>query len=127
MTIALWRMMRTLLLLTLSSVAFPQARLAVMPEISTSNIPLNLPAQKIGANDLLFVSVYDAPEFTRAVRVGADGLIRFPMMKSSIKAQDMLPLDLERTIAASLASEDLIVDPFVTVSVIEYASRPINV
>jgi len=35
----------------------------------------NLPAQPIGADDLIAVSVYDAPEFTRSVRVGGDGFI----------------------------------------------------
>src|SRR5207245_8179631 len=103
--------MRTLLLLAFSSIAFPQARTAVMPEISTSSIPLNLPAQKIGPNDLIYVSVYDAPEFTRAVRVGADGQIRFPMLKARIAAQDALPSDLETSIAAALMAEDLIVEP----------------
>jgi polysaccharide biosynthesis/export protein len=120
-------MMRTLWVLAFSSVAFPQVRPAVMPEISTSNLPVNLPAQPIGPNDLISVSVYDAPEFTRAVRVGADGQIRFPMLKSKIKALGSLPSDLETSIAEALAVEDLIVDPFVTVEVVEYASRPINV
>src|SRR3989442_4604849 len=119
--------MRTLLLLAFSSIAFPQARTAVMPEISANSLPLNLPAQKIGPNDLISVSVYDAPEFTRAVRVGADGQIRFPMLKAKINAQDALPSELETAIAAALIGEDLIVDPFVTVSVVEYASRPIHV
>jgi transcription antitermination factor NusG len=41
----------------------------------------NLPAQPLGANDLIAVSVYDAPELTRNVRVGADGFIRLPMLK----------------------------------------------
>jgi len=94
-----------------------------MPE----TITFNLPAQKIGPNDLIAVSVYGAPEFTRAVRVGADGLIRFPMLKTRINAQDALPTDLESVIAEALKLEDLIVDPFVSVAVIEYASRPINV
>lgn len=94
-----------------------------MPEIGA----FNLPAQKIGPNDLIAVSVYGAPEFTRAVRVGADGLIRFPMLKTRIDARDMLPSDLETSIAEALKLEDLIVDPFVSVAVIEYASRPINV
>ena len=35
----------------------------------------NLPAHEIGPKDLLSVSVYDAPELTRTVRVGDDGLI----------------------------------------------------
>jgi len=98
-----------------------------MPEVSTSNLPINLPAQPIGPNDLISVSVYDAPEFTRAVRVGADGQIRFPMLKSRLNALGALPSDLETSIAQALAAEDLIVDPFVTVEVVEYASRPINV
>src|SRR2546427_146890 len=115
--------MRTILLLTLCSVAFPQVQPAAMPE----TITFNLPAQKIGPNDLIAVSVYGAPEFTRAVRVGADGLIRFPMLKTRINAQDALPSDLESVIAEALKLEDLIVDPFVSVAVIEYASRPINV
>src|SRR4030095_16317969 len=35
--------------------------------------------------------------------------------------------NLETSIAEALTLEDLILDPFVSVSVIEYASRPINV
>src|SRR5260370_33711850 len=119
--------MRTLLLLAFSSIAFPQARTAVMPEISANSLPLNLPAQKIGPNDLISVSVYDAPEFTRAVRVGADGQIRFPMLAARINALDALPSELETAIAEALIRENLIVDPFVTVAVVEYASRPVNV
>ena len=119
--------MRALLIFVLSTAAFPQVRPAVMPEISTSNLPANLPAQPIGPNDLISVSVYDAPEFSRAVRVGADGQIRFPMLKAKINAQGELPSALEVSIAGALTEEDLIVDPFVTVEVVEYASRPINV
>jgi polysaccharide biosynthesis/export protein len=126
-TITWLDIMRTLLLLALSAVAFTQVHTAVMPEISTTSLPLNLPAQKIGPNDLISVSVYDAPEFTRAVRVGADGQIRFPMLTARINARDALPSELETTIAEALMRENLIVDPFVTVAVVEYASRPINV
>src|SRR5260370_37868070 len=119
--------MRTFVLPAFSSIAFPQAHIAVMPEISTTSLPLNLPAQKIGPNDLISVSVYDAPEFTRAVRVGADGQIRFPMLTARINARGALPSELETSIAEALINENLIVHPFVTVAVVEYASRPINV
>ena len=119
--------MRTLLILALSSVAFPQTRPAVMPEISTFNLPVNLPAEPIGLNDMISVSVYDAPEFTRTIRVGADGSIRFPMLRAKIEAEGALPSELEARIAEALMTEDLIVEPFVTVQVVEYASRPINV
>jgi polysaccharide export outer membrane protein len=49
------------------------------------------------------------------------------MLRARITAQDTLPSDLETSIAEALTAEDLIVEPFVTVSVVEYASRPINV
>src|SRR5947209_20270896 len=110
MTITGSGIMRILLVLAFSAVAFPQLRPALMAEISTSTLPLNLPVQKIGPNDLISLSVYDAPEFTRAVRVGPDGQIRIPMLKAKITAQDVLPTDLETAIAESLAGEDLIVE-----------------
>jgi len=51
----------------------------------------NLPALRIGPNDLLAVSVYDSPELTRTLRVGADGMIRLPMLKQRIKADWLFP------------------------------------
>jgi polysaccharide export outer membrane protein len=87
----------------------------------------NLPQQKIGPDDLIGISVYDAPELTRTVRVGADGTIRLPMLKQRIPASGLFPSDLETTVAEALKKEDIFVDPIVTVSVVEYRSRPINV
>ena len=119
-------MTRVLLMLLVSAaVALPQTRQAAMPDASTAGA--NLPAQPIGPNDLLAVSVYDAPEFTRTVRVGADGLIRFPMMKARIDARGKMPAEIEAAVAQTLKSEGLIVDPFVTVAMVEYHSRPISV
>jgi polysaccharide export outer membrane protein len=87
----------------------------------------NLPAERIGPNDLVAVSVYDAPELTRTVRVGADGLMRLPVLKRHIKAEGLMPSELETAIAAALVAEGLIVEPSVTVTVAEYNSRPISV
>src|SRR5882724_10997342 len=95
--------------------------------IATDPGGANLPAQKIGPNDLLAISVYDAPELTRTVRVGADGLIRLPMFKRQIKADGLMPAQLEAAIAEAVIAEQLIVDPFVTVTVAEYSSYPISV
>jgi polysaccharide biosynthesis/export protein len=110
-----------LLLLAILSVAPAQVRPA--PEAANAN----LPAQRIGANDLVAVSVYDVPELTRTVRVGADGLMRLPMLKQRIKADGLMPSELETAIATALVAEQLIVDPFVTVTIAEYNSRPISV
>jgi polysaccharide export outer membrane protein len=87
----------------------------------------NLPMQKIGPNDLLAVSVYGAPELTRTVRVGAEGAFRLPMLKQRIRAEGSLPAELETAIAEALTREQILVDPVVTVTVVEYSSRPITV
>jgi polysaccharide export outer membrane protein len=87
----------------------------------------NLPIQPIGPNDLVAVSVYDGPEFTRTVRVGADGFVRLPMLKQRIQAAGLMPVELETAIAGALLDEGLVVDPFVTVTVAEYNSHPIAV
>lgn len=100
-------------------------RAQVRPAVESGNA--NLPAQRIGANDLIAVSVYDAPEMTRTVRIGADGVMRLPMLRRRIKAEGLMPGELETAIASALSAEQLIVDPFVTVTIAEYNSRPISV
>jgi len=87
----------------------------------------NLPAQKIGSNDLLSLSVYGAPELTRTVRVSAEGFLRLPMLKQKIEAKGLMPSDLEEKIATALSVEQILVDPVVTVTIAEYHSRPISV
>lgn len=87
----------------------------------------NLPAQAIGAADLLAISVYGAPEFTRTVRVSAEGLIRLPMLRAQINAQGLMPAEVETRIRAALEQEQILVDPAVTVTIAEYHSRPISV
>lgn len=87
----------------------------------------NLPAQKIGENDLLMVRVYDSPDLTRSVRVSTDGTIRLPMLKTTLPVVGLLPIEVEKVVADALKREQLLVDPFVTVSITEYHSRPISV
>lgn len=87
----------------------------------------NLPALRIGPNDLIAVSVYGAPELSRSLRVGADGQIRIPMLQRPLKAEGLYASDLETAIAAALRAENILVDPVVTVTMVEYHSRPIRI
>jgi polysaccharide export outer membrane protein len=87
----------------------------------------NLPAQKLGVDDLVAVSVYDAPELTRTVRIESDGTIHLPLLKRGITAAGEFPRTLEFSIAGALVSEEILVDPVVKVTVVEYHSRPISV
>ena len=114
---------RGVVFLLFSGVALAQTR----PSLPTIDLGANLPAQRIGANDLIAVSVYDQPEFTRSVRVSADGFIRLPMLERRIEAEGLLPSELETSIAEALRAEEILVDPIVTVTIAEYQSRPISV
>ncbi len=87
----------------------------------------NLPAQRIGARDLIAVQVYDSPELSGPVRVGADGMVRLPMLKQRVRAEGRMPDELGGSIARALEDEGLIVQPMVTVTLAEYTSRPISV
>jgi polysaccharide export outer membrane protein len=103
------------------------ARQTVPVPVADVNPSSNLPFQPVGAEDLLGLQVYDAPEFTRTVRVSAEGSIRLPMLKSSIRVQGLLPDEIGVLVKEALEREQLLVDPFVTVNVVEYHSRPISV
>lgn len=87
----------------------------------------NLPAQKLGIDDLVAVSVYDAPELTRTVRVEQDGTIWLPLLTSGVPAAGLLPRELEAAIADALQTQQILVDPVVKLTVVEYHSRPISV
>src|SRR5437660_7508824 len=108
--------MKLLLFLTLCA-PLVQSQVRGTPNAEAA---INLPAQKIGPRDLLVVQVYGSPELSRSVRVGADGTLRMPMVKQRIKAEGMMPNDLETALAKALEEEGLIVEPFVTVNVAEY-------
>jgi polysaccharide biosynthesis/export protein len=108
----------------------PQSTASSMPSGSGAtslNSTINLPEEPIGANDLLGITVYDSPELTRTVRVDSDGTFRLPMVKEHIHAAGLLPEELEKVITAVLVHEQLFIDPIVSVSVVEYRSRPINI
>jgi len=87
----------------------------------------NLPVERIGKNDLLGITVYDSPELTRTVRVDSNAEIRLPMLRHAIHTGGLYPSDLEQAIRAALIADKVLVDPIVSVSIMEYRSRPISV
>ena len=97
------------------------------PELQIDRTYANLPSQPIGPNDLLALSVYDSPELSRTVRVDPNGAIHLPMLKKSIRVAGMVPSQVEAAVTDSLEKEKILVDPVVTVTIVEYQSRPINV
>lgn len=81
----------------------------------------------VGPDDVLSLTVFDVPELTRQLRVGTDGTVRVPLLKKKINVNGMLPGEIETAVANELKAEDILVDPVVSVAVIEYHSRPVSV
>jgi len=97
------------------------------PPPQTQPPPNVLPPQRLGAGDLVNVSVYAAPEMSRPVRVTNDGKVRLPLLNKTIPAANRMPDDVANSIAEELKAEQLLVDPLVSVTVTEYGSRPVIV
>ena len=114
-------------ILTLGLVLCAVAAAQVIPPRMEDAGKENLPAQTLGADDLIGVSIYDAPELTRTVRIEADGTIHLPLLKRGVEAAGVFPRQLEAGIAEALQQEQILVDPVVKVTVVEYHSRPVSV
>src|SRR5579863_5002752 len=117
------RLMRIFLLFISALAAFAQTRPSLMEDAGKEN----LPSQKLGVDDLVAVSVYDAPELTRTARVEADGAIHLPLLTNGVVAAGLYAHDVEASLSNALKNEQILVDPVVKVTVAEYHSRPISV
>jgi len=87
----------------------------------------NLPPRPIQAGDLLSISVYGAPELSRTARVNQEGTIHLAMIKSPIEARGATPAELEQRVADALGRASILVDPYVVITIAEYATHPIRV
>lgn len=116
-------MPRFLVVLVCAAAALAQPPSRPAPEYGRAN----LPSQAVGPNDLIAITIYDSPEMSRTVRIGADGFLALPMVKQRIRADGQHPEELESAIRAALQEEEILVNPVVTVTIAEYHSRPISV
>ncbi len=95
------------------------------------NLDLSLPAvpqdYRIGADDLLSVSVLRMADLSREVRVADDGTIQLPLLHTPIAASGRTTTELAQAIAVALARQRLAVAPTVQVVVRQVLSRPIVV
>lgn len=114
------------LLTAFAVLAMGQAVQKSLP-VAPPNPETNLPAQKIGPNDLLSVSVEDCPELTKNFRVSADGTLALPLLKEKLRVAGKLPEEIELEISQALKDNQLLVQPVVSVSVAEYRSVPVSV
>lgn len=93
----------------------------------SANPDATLPAQKVGPDDLLWISVADCPELTRNFRVSSNGTLNLPLLKQRLNVAGKYPSDIETELTDALVKEQILVSPVVTVSVAEYRSVPVSV
>ena len=80
---------------------------------------------KIGAGDILEITIWKEPDLSRAeVLVRTDGKISFPLL-NDVQASDLTPLEMKRNMEVGL--KEFISNPFVTITVTSPASQQIYV
>jgi polysaccharide export outer membrane protein len=87
-----------------------------------------LPDRKIVPNDLLSITVFGEPQFSRpAVRVGEDGTVVIPVLPKPVPIAGLLPREVETTVSRALIDADILLKPTVSVAILEYAYRQISI
>ncbi len=81
---------------------------------------------RIGAGDMVQVTVFDTPELSAKLRVNADGTVDLPVAGSTA-VSGMTPQDAGDAIAKHLRDGQIMIDPRVTVTVTDYATQEVSV
>jgi polysaccharide export outer membrane protein len=79
---------------------------------------------RIGANDLLEINVFEAPEFNRALRVSAGGEVTMPLL-GTVQSAGLTARELEKVLEDRLRK--YMKDPHVGVFVSSIQSHPVSV
>jgi polysaccharide export outer membrane protein len=101
-------------------------RLAQMKRMLAASGESGLPSEyRIGPEDLLEITIFEAPEMNRALRVAASGEISLPLL-GTVRAAGLTPRELE-SVLAELLRRTYMKDPHVGVFVKELQSHPVSV
>ena len=94
-------------------------------KMDVPDVPALHEEYKVGAYDLLDISVYQEPDLGKVVRVSQDGFISFPLVgKVNVSGLDIIAA--EEKIAA-LLERDYLINPSVKILVKEYSSKKVFV
>lgn len=93
---------------------------------------LAMPAQsgdtdyRMGVGDVVRITVYGQADLTTDARVGAKGSISFPLI-GEVKLAGITPAEGEREIASRLSKGGFVLQPFVTLNVMQYRGQQVSV
>ena len=94
--------------------------------LSSLNTDLTIEDYRLGAGDLLEITVFGVADLTQVTRVSSSGFITLPFL-GKVRVEDMSASQLETDLIARIEEQKLIRDPQVTVFVKEYRSQPVYV
>jgi polysaccharide export outer membrane protein len=122
-------------LLGLAVLAYPATCRAQMAEMAGQPQPPKAalaqdsiqPSESLGADDLIEIMVSYCPELSRTFRVSSDGTLALPLLHQRIKVSGLTPMQVSEALQQALIKENIMADPTVNVSVLEYRSRPVSV
>jgi polysaccharide biosynthesis/export protein len=83
-------------------------------------------ALRISAGDLLDVSVFDTPDLSTKVRVDAHGVVTLPL-GGDLSVSGMTAEQAGHAVEARLREADILRDPHVSITVLEYATQGVTV
>lgn len=87
----------------------------------------NLPLEAVGPDDLLSLSVADCLDLTKTFRVSKDGKLMLPLLKESVTVSGLTPPAISDLVARELIKSQILVQPVVSVQVLEYRSHMVTV
>lgn len=104
----------------------PGAAYAAATPVANVTTPV-LPAESLGADDLIEIMVSYCPELSRTFRVSSDGTLSLPLLHKKLMVAGLTPAQVSVALSQELEQEQILADPTVNISVLEYRSRPVSV
>ncbi len=104
---------------------------ATQPSASAPALPspaaaMQSPDAVVGAGDLLELSVFDVPELSKSVRVTGNGELDLPLI-GKMQASGKSAAALAALIADRYRKGNLVLDPQVTIRILEFATQGITI
>jgi polysaccharide biosynthesis/export protein len=108
-----------------ASIRYPLSAIAFLL-VSLNAVSAADPDYRLGAGDLLRISVFGAPDLSAEVRVSESGNITYPLI-GQVAVSGRSPAQVEALIGAHLVEGGFVRDPQVSLLVLEYRSQQVAV
>lgn len=117
-----------LILFSLTSLGLACAQSSVSGTAASprQSLPPAPPSLPISYGDLIEVTVFDSPDLTRTLRVNQVGEVELPL-GGSLRVKGLTAAEAGRAIAARFKERNILLDPHVSVMIVEYQSQGVTV